>query len=135
MSARRPYLKPQRPGWWMDNSFFRLYMLREATALFALLYCALLITGLYSLSQGETAWHAWLSALTHPVCITFHCLALAAVLYHTLTWFRLAPKIMVVRIGDWTLPQKSMLIGQWLGFAACSTILLFVLLWMEGPVQ
>lgn len=135
MSARRPYHKPQRPLWWMDNRFFSLYMLREATALFALSYCALLITGLYSLSQGEAAWNAWLGALTHPVCIAFHCLALAAVLYHTLTWFRLAPKIMVVRIGDWTLPQKSMLIGQWLGFAACSTTLLFVLLWMEGPAQ
>ncbi|MEH6516123.1 MAG: hypothetical protein V7742_05540 [Halioglobus sp.] len=130
MNARKPYSITQRPGWWLHNSFFFWYMLREATSLFVGLYCVILLTGLYRLSQGEIAWNSWLTSLTHPASIAFHCLALMAALYHAVTWFKLAPKIMVVRLGDWTLPQKSMLVGQWLIFVVCSISLLFVLLWI-----
>jgi fumarate reductase subunit C len=132
MSARKPYYAVQQRGWWRQNTFFVKYMIREATALFVLLYCAILITGLYQLNNGNAAWNAWLANLTHPVFIVFHCTALAATLYHTVTWFQLAPKIMVVRIGGWTAPVKLMLAGQWVGFAACSIAVLFLGLWVRG---
>lgn len=132
MSARKPYYAAQKRTWWLQNTFFIKYMIREGTALFVLLYCAILITGLYHLNEGEEAWNTWLASLGHPVFIIFHCAALTATLYHAVTWFKLAPKIMVVRIGDWTVPVKLMLIGQWLGFAMCSITVLLLAFWAGG---
>ena len=42
----------------------------------------------------------------------------------TATQFKLAPKIMVVRLGDWKLPEQLMVVGQWVGLVLISVILL-----------
>ena len=124
MSARKPYVKPQPRNWWTAKPFFFWYMVREATSLFVASYAVLLITGLWALAAGPGAWSDWLQLLAHPVLIAWQLLTLAAVLYHAVTWFRLAPSIMVVRVGDWTLPARVMLVGQWLGLCVCSAGLL-----------
>lgn len=124
MSERKPYRQPQPANWWLQNRFFTLYMLREATAVCVAMYSVLFLVGLYCLTQGEQAWNSWLQALAHPIALGFHGLTLLAVLYHALTWFRLAPKIMVVRLGERVLPEKVMLWGQWLGLGVCTALML-----------
>ena len=114
-SFRNAYQQKQSRWWWLQNRFFLLYMVREATAIWVLMYCLLLFSGLVSLTLGQDAWSDWVSMLSHPATVLFHLLVLAAVLYHAVTWFKLAPKIMVVRIGNWALPERMMLFGQWLG--------------------
>ncbi|MCL4104494.1 UNVERIFIED_CONTAM: hypothetical protein GTU68_047456 [Idotea baltica] len=90
-------------------------MLREATSIFVLLFSLELIYGLSQLSRGFDSWNIWLANLSHPLLIVFNCMVLLAVLYHAATWFKLAPKIIVVRLRGWTLSQKTMINGQWLG--------------------
>ena len=103
-------------------------MIREGTALFVLLYSLTLMLGLLRLTQGEEAWNGWVSSLNHPLYLVLHLSALVAAIYHAYTWFKLAPKIMVLRVGDWTLPEKAMVIAQWLGFMVCSLALLLIAL-------
>lgn len=121
---RKPYTPKQSRWWWTKNPFFLRYMIREGTSIFVLFYSLLLILGLYQLKQGEAGWQQWLSLLNHPAVIAFNLLALAAALYHATTWFKLAPKIIVVRLGDWKLPERLMIIGQWIGMLLTSAILL-----------
>jgi fumarate reductase subunit C len=123
-SYRKPYTPKQSRWWWTKNPFFLRYMIREGTSVFVLVYSLILILGLYQLKQGEAGWQQWLSLLNHPVIIAFNLLALAAALYHAVTWFKLAPKIMVVRLGDWKLPERLMVVGQWIGMLLISSILL-----------
>ncbi|MCX2980682.1 fumarate reductase subunit C [Halieaceae bacterium IMCC14734] len=121
---RKPYQHKQSRWWWLQNRFFTLYLIREATAVWVLLYCLLLLSGLVSLSEGEAAWSDWLNSLSHPAAVGFQMIVLTAVVYHAVTWFKLAPKIMVVRIGTWTMPERLMLIGQWLGLLILTAALL-----------
>lgn len=107
-------------------------MIREGTSVFVLIYSLLLIFGLYQLKQGEAGWQQWLSLINHPAVIVFNLTALAASLYHATTWFKLAPKIMVVRLGDWKLPEPLMVIGQWIGMLVTSAILLTLALMAGG---
>jgi fumarate reductase subunit C len=123
-SYRKPYTPPQSRWWWTKNPFFLRYMIREATSVFVLIYSRLLILGLYQLKQGEAGWQQWLALVNHPAIIVFNLAALAAALYHATTWFKLAPKIMVVRLGDWKLPEPLMVIGQWIGLLVTSALLL-----------
>jgi fumarate reductase subunit C len=124
LTHRKPYQRQQSRWWWTRNPVFRRYMLREGTSIFVLLFSFELIYSLLQLNLGEAAWHNWLTLLAHPLFIAFNLSALVAALYHAATWFKLAPKIMVVRIGDWKLPEKTMLTGQWLGMLLVSIILI-----------
>ena len=129
---RKPYRSKQSSWWWTRNAFLRWYMLREATALMVFFYSLLLIASLLRLSQGELAWNDWMHTLSSPLFVIFHLLILLAVLYHAYTWFILAPSIMVVRLGQWTLPKKMLLAGQWLGFLIISILLLYLALGSGG---
>jgi fumarate reductase subunit C len=97
--TRKPYRPAQPRNWWRRNPAHTRYMLREATALPLLLYCLLLLTGLYQLTRGETAFAGWLAALRSPPLLALQLLALAAALYHAWTWIELVPKILVLDRG------------------------------------
>ena len=91
MSKRRPYVRPMA-GWWKKNPFFVEYMVHESTALFVAAYAIVLLVGLVRLSQGEAAWNGWLAAMKSPVSVIAHLVLLAAIAYHTYTWFKIMPK-------------------------------------------
>ena len=129
INYRKPYQAKQSRWWWTRNAFYRRYMLRETTSIFVLLFSLELIYSLLQLSQGEAVWNHWLGTLAQPLMILFNCLVLVATLYHASTWFRLAPKIMVLRFGDWQLPEKTMITGQWLGMIIVSLGLISLAIW------
>jgi len=115
----KPYIQRQPAGWWLKSSAYRRYMLREATALPIFLYCLLLISGLYQLTQGEAAFLDWLQVLRSPWVIALHVVAFAAALFHAWTWIELVPKILVVHTSRFTLsPQLIKRVHQG-GALAC----------------
>jgi len=112
------YKTPLRPSWFMDKPGFRLFMLREATSLFMAGYLIFLLVWLRRLGQGPEAYATFLESLRHPVPILLHLVALAASLYHSITWFNLTPKIMPMYLGEDRLPDKlaavAMGFGPWI---------------------
>jgi fumarate reductase subunit C len=92
-------------GWWKKNPYFVEYMIHEGTAFFVAAYAAVLLFGVVKLSQGEAAWNAWLQTLSSSWFILFHLVALAALSYHTFTWFKIMPRTMPpVVVGGERLP-------------------------------
>lgn len=128
MNKRRPYVRPMA-GWWRKNPFFVEYMIHEGTAFFVAAYAGILLTGLWRLSQGEAAWNMWLASLQHPLYLAFHWLALAAVSYHTYTWFKIMPRTMPpVVIAGKRLPDCA-ITGGGLAAAAAACLVLLALVW------
>jgi len=59
--------------------------------------------------------------LDTPGMVALSALILAALLYHTATWFRLSTYIIVVRLGRRTVPRGVLLaglVGAWLAVSA-----------------
>ncbi len=125
--SSRPYMRSMR-GWWMRDSFFVVYMAREATAVFVAAYALVLLAGLVRLSQGEAAWNGWLEALRSPFSLVFHAAVLATFVYHTWSWFRIMPKTMpLIFIGSRRLaPALITGIGLLAAIVACAAVLAFV---------
>ncbi len=125
--SSRPYVRPMR-GWWMRDSFFVVYMAREATAVFVAAYALVLLVGLVRLSQGEAAWNGWLEALRSPFSLLFHLAVLATFVYHTWSWFRIMPKTMpLIFVGGRRLaPALITGIGLLAAIVACAAVLAFV---------
>jgi len=132
-SKRNAYHRPVTADWWRKTGFYRFYMLREGTALPALLFSVELIFGLYALKHGAESWAAFVNFLQHPVLLLLNLIALAAALLPSKTWFELAPKASIIVIGGKKLSSGPIVKSLWLAMALISLAMLAaVLLVREG---
>jgi fumarate reductase subunit C len=92
-STTRTYRRPMA-GWWRRDARFGVYMLREGSALFVLLWALWWLLGLWRLSQGPEAFAPWLAGLQHPVSLVLHAVGLLFLALHSVTWFQVMPKTM-----------------------------------------
>jgi fumarate reductase subunit C len=104
------------------------YMAREVTCIFIAIYTVILIVGLARLVQGPEAYAAFLTALRSPTSVVFHIAALVFSLYHSFTWFNLAPKAMPVRVGESALPHGVIAGAHYILWV----VLTLVILWLAG---
>ncbi|PKG40811.1 fumarate reductase subunit C [Psychromonas sp. Urea-02u-13] len=128
MSKRKPYTRELPNDWWMKQLFYTKYMLREGSSVFITLYSLILAWGILRLSQGEVAFNAWMQALQNPFSIFLHSIALAFALYHTITWFSLAPKAVDLWIKGKRLDDKIIVSGHYAGFVGITLFCLLVII-------
>jgi fumarate reductase subunit C len=93
------YRRPVRFLWWTERRAYVLFVLRELTSVFVGAYAVLLLVLVEALARGPAAYEAYLTFLGSPGMAVFHAIGLAAALYHSITWFALAPKAMTIRLG------------------------------------
>jgi fumarate reductase subunit C len=130
MARVKTYVRPMQ-GWWRKNPFFVRYMIREASSVFLAIYAVILLVGLLRLSQGEAAYDAWRDALTSPVSILFHWLALLTVGYHAYTWWMVSPKTAPdLYIAGRPIPELLIAGGGLLGTIGASILVYAIVRWM-----
>lgn len=120
-----PYTRPVKKHWYLKNTAYKTYALREATSIFAGLWMLNLLFGLLRLSQGPIAWLSWIEWMQHPVMLVFSLVTLGMALFHTVTWFAIAPKAMPGYIAGIKINPIHVTLGHWAGFIVFS---LFVFL-------
>ena len=122
----KSYVRPMS-GWWLKNPFYIKYMVREATSIFVGIYAVVLLEGLMAVAEGETDFNNWLAAMHSPLAIGFHIVALAAALYHTVTWFSVAPKVApILFIGKKRIQPSAITAAQYV----VAVIVYLLLFWM-----
>ncbi len=123
---RRTYVRSMA-GWWRRDPVFIRYMAREATALFVVIYAAILLVTVARLAQGETSFNAWMALLAGKTSIALHAILVAAFAYHTYTWFEIMPKTMPpIRIAGRKL-APGVITGVGLAVSAILSVALFAL--------
>ena len=130
MAKVKTFIRPME-GWWRKNPFFVRYMIREASSVFLAIYAVILLVGLLRLTQGEAAYEAWRAALTSPVSILFHWLALLTVGYHAYTWWKVAPKTAPdILIAGRPIPEFLITGGGMLATIGASVLVYIIVRWM-----
>ena len=127
-SKRKPYTRKQPLNWWLKQLFYTKYMLREGTSIWITLYSLILAWGVLRLSQGEEAFNAWLAALQSPTAIILHLLMLIFALFHTITWFSLAPKATDLWIKGRKLEDKIIIAANYGAFAVVTIFCLVIVI-------
>lgn len=118
MSGRPPYVRPMH-AWWRRNPYYSRYMLMEATSLIVAVYAAILLSGVWRLSQGEAQYDAWLATMRQPLVIALHVFMFAAMCYHAYTWWKVLPKTLpLLHFAGKPVP------GLWLSAAGWTATLL-----------
>jgi fumarate reductase subunit C len=76
---------------------------------------------LHALSRGEASYAEFQGWLKTPLALALNVMGLFFVLFHTITWFNLAPRAMPMhvrdkRVPDWLLAAPNYV--AWLAFSA-----------------
>ena len=122
------YHRPVSNTWWLKRKPYILFMIRELTSVFVAGYCIFLLVLVYKLTQVAEAYGNLIAALKLPSSIMLHFITLAFVLYHTITWFNLTPKILVIYRGEERIPQGLVAGTFYAGWAVISVFLAWLIL-------
>jgi len=116
--------------WWTKRGAYFVVMLRELSSFFIGFYLLMLICLLYKVSEGPEAYDSFVKFLGTPGMIGFHVVALAFALLHTITWFNLTPKAMVVWIGEEKLSPFAIVAPNYLAWVGVTGLIL----WAVGVI-
>ena len=128
-SVRRyTYVRPMQ-GWWRRDPFFLKYMAREATAVFVVIYAAILLVTVLRLAEGRASFDEWMTTLRSPSAIALHAILLAAFAYHTWSWFAIMPKTMPPLVIAGRRVPACAITGAGIAFSIILSAILVAVVW------
>ena len=127
MSKRKPYTREIETTWWLKSKFYTMYMLREGSSIFITFYSLVLTWGLLCLSRSEASFNSWLDTLQNPFFIILHLIVLVFALYHSITWFALAPKAIALWVKGKRLEDNVIVATHYAAFAVISVLCLLII--------
>jgi len=91
--------------WWLQNRTYTGFVLRELTSVFVAFFALVYLWQLRALAQGPEAYAQFLALLKTPLFLVLDGVAFLFILFHSITWFNLAPKAVVVRLKGKRVPD------------------------------
>src|SRR5262249_40411955 len=117
------YRKPVSTYWWAQQWQSMKFILRELSSTAVGDFVAVMLWLLWSVSQGIEAYEMFLDWMKRALVIICNIIALLFVLYHTITWFNLAPKAMPVRVGGKRLPDWMISAPNYVAWIVISVVI------------
>ncbi|HET8577404.1 MAG TPA: fumarate reductase subunit C [Methylomirabilota bacterium] len=114
--------------WWLQNRSYTRFVLRELTSVFVAFFAMVYLWQLRALVQGPEAYAQFLTRLRTPLFLAVNVVAFAFVLFHTITWFNLTPKAMVVRLRGKRVPDSVVISLNYAAWLVLSAAVAFILL-------
>lgn len=121
----RWYRKRVSTWWWAQQWRSFKFILRELSSVAVGYVGAMLLLLLWSLTQGPETYATLQSWLKSPVIVVMSVIALLFVLYHSITWFNLAPKAMPVRMGGKRLPEWMIAAPNYVAWMVISAVVIW----------
>ena len=122
------YRRPMAFGWWLENGAYFRFIARELTCIFVGAFALLTLDMVRALGQGPAAYAAFAARMGTTAYIAFSLVAFAAVLYHAVTFFRLVPTTVVVRLGGERVPDGAIAGAHFALWAVASLVVAFIVL-------
>lgn len=120
--------RPMPNRWWMKKRNYLVFMLREVSAVFVALVAVATIVQVMALKRGPEAYATFMDAVSSPPAVLVALVALGFALLHSITFFLLAGKVMVVEVGEERIPPAMIVAGHFGAWAFLSGLfVVFVL--------
>lgn len=92
--------------WWIRKWVYIKFISRELTSIAVASFAIVLLIQIKALIQGPQAYSELTKLLNTPLSVILHSITLIILIFHSITWFSLAPKALVVRLGKWRIPDR-----------------------------
>ena len=118
----KEYIRPMPSNWWLKRKSYFMFMVRELTCLFVGGYALFLLILASRLGAAED----FSALLKNPLWIVFQVVALPMVLYHTVTWLNLTPKVLVIWRGESRVSPLLIAGAHYVAWLVVSVIVLWI---------
>ena len=124
--VHKTYKKKMPIFWWTHRWVHIRFISRELTSLFVAFYSILFLFFIKAVGSGPSEYEAFSERLESAGFITFHIIAFLVLLFHSVTWFNLAPKAMVVKIGKQRVPGLVVALSNYAGWVFISILIFWL---------
>ncbi len=114
--------------WWLRRRSYLIFVVRELTSVFVAWFVVFLLLLVRAVSQGESEYRRFLDLSATPWMLALNVVALSFVVFHTITWFTVAPQAMVVRVRGKRVPGNLIITVNYLAWALVSALAAWVIL-------
>ena len=114
--------------WWLESRSYTGFVLRELSSVAVAFFAVVLIAQMRALGRGPEAYARFLARLASPLVLAMSLVAFLFVLFHSITWFNLAPSAMVVRVRGKRVPDAAIIGSNYAAWAVLSAVVAFFLL-------
>jgi fumarate reductase subunit C len=124
----RWYRRPVSVFWWLEKRSYVVFVLRELTSVFVALVSLLTLLQVRAILGGPEAHEQLMRRLASPPVAGLLVLALVALVFHSVTWFNLAPRAMPVRLRGRRVPDVFVAGGNFAAWLVLSAVMAAFLL-------
>jgi fumarate reductase subunit C len=121
------YRRPVSVWWWTRKRSYFLFVMRELSSLFIAWLVLYLLLFVRAVAHGEAAYGNFLDTAASPWMVAVNLVAFAFLVLHTVTWFSLTPKAMVVSLGSHRVPGAAIIAAQYAGLVVVSAFVWWLL--------
>ncbi len=112
--------------WWLENLAYGKFITRELTSMAVGYAAVLLMLQVWVLSKGQATYERFLDFLDSTPVLIFHGVVLVFLLFHSVTWFNLAPKALVLRLGRRRIPNAIVLAGHYAAWLVATALVIWL---------
>lgn len=128
-----PYPRQRSNTWFLERSAgsgwnYRIFMLRELSAVFLAGYTAILVLLVVEVHNGARSFTNFEHTLRFPGLIIFNAVAFVFALLNSATWFQAVPKAMPIRRGEEKVPPALLIGVNYLAMLVLSALILILVL-------
>jgi fumarate reductase subunit C len=114
--------------WWLWQPSYLKFIVRELSSVPVAYVVVLILLQLRALSQGPEAYAAFQEWLRTPLAVALNGISFGLVLFHTITWFNLAPRAMVVRVRGRRVPDLIIAGSNYIAWLVVSVVVAWFIL-------
>ena len=112
--------------WWLEKLAYSKFITRELTSLAVGYAAVLLMLQVWVLSKGQATYERFLGFLESTPVLILHGVVLGLLLFHSVTWFILAPKALVLRLGRRRIPDAIVLAGHFAAWLVATALVIWL---------
>jgi fumarate reductase subunit C len=114
--------------WWLGEWHYLKFILRELSSVFVAIFVIETLFLLSALRDGPEAYAHFQQCMRNPLIVVLNIVSFFFVVFHTITWFNLAPSAMPVRMGGKRLPDFMVAAPSYVAWIVVSTFVCWLVL-------
>jgi fumarate reductase subunit C len=114
--------------WWLGSPAYVAFILRELSSIFVAWSVVYLLMLVQAVGQGADRYQDFLAWSSNSIVLTLNVVSFLFIVFHAITWFNLAPKAMVMRIGSARVPGFLIAASNYAAWLIVSAVVAWLVL-------
>ena len=114
--------------WWLGEWHYLKFILRELSSVAVAFFVIETLFMLSALHDGAEAYAHFQQVIRNPLLIVLNVISFLFVVFHTITWFNLAPSAMPIRMGGKRVPGALIAAPSYVAWVIVSAFVCWLVL-------